>query len=291
MPLHSVPQDKLRDQLRRRLEALESWLRRLIHEELTQHLGSDYLGACLPNGDFVLAKHLRSGIANRFKRCSGRYARPIDAADFKDMVDILTHVYLYDACFQPALKDRFEWGRMHTRTILERLTATRNALAHGNPISIHQAEQVLAYSSDFVETLRSHYVRNGMANDYNVPTIISVSDSLGFNAVRPVGISFWQIDRKPTGGDQLRPGERISFTVEVDPAFPPDSYRIKWSNNGGMSGDRSRSEPIYVVDLLATHVSDGGFRVICKIITHAEWHRHSDYDDHVSLQYRVLPPL
>jgi hypothetical protein len=60
-----------------------------------------------------------------------------------------------------------------------RLLDPRNRLYHSNPISLHEAEQVVCYSNDIIESLKQHYGAIGMQSEYNVPTNLKFSDSFG----------------------------------------------------------------------------------------------------------------
>jgi hypothetical protein len=60
MPLSKLPERDLRDACRMRLEMLELWLRRLIHEQFERIYSNDILNAKNAAGDFVLKKELRN---------------------------------------------------------------------------------------------------------------------------------------------------------------------------------------------------------------------------------------
>jgi hypothetical protein len=65
MPLSKLTEGDLRDACRARLEMLELWLRRLIHEQFEQIYSNDILNAKNAAGDFVVRKQIRETIATR----------------------------------------------------------------------------------------------------------------------------------------------------------------------------------------------------------------------------------
>ena len=74
MPLHKLSEDELRSHCKRTVEALEFWLRRLIHVCLSETYGSEYVHATKSNG---VDRVIRSEIAKRLTEA----ANPDHASD------------------------------------------------------------------------------------------------------------------------------------------------------------------------------------------------------------------
>ena len=177
---------------------------------------------------------------------------------------------------------------------LERLIEPRNALAHSNPLSIRQAEQVICYSHDVIDAIKLYVEAINMAEDYNAPTIIKVNDSRGLvfhdSEIRKnrTGLGFVRLTEDRSAW--LRVGDTLSLEVEVDPSFSPDDYRIEWSYENKEARDRGDTPPNrLVLEIRERHVNSR-FDIYCKVISNKSWHRHGSLDDMVAISYRVLPP-
>jgi hypothetical protein len=144
MPLSRLTEGELRQACRERLEMLERWLRRLIHEQFEQIYSNDILNAKNAANDFVVKKRIRENVEKRLSDRPGRYGRPIDAALLDDLITILCKPDTYKACFASALNAAFPQGAEEARAFLDRLLTPRNHLSHANPISVRQAEQVMS---------------------------------------------------------------------------------------------------------------------------------------------------
>jgi hypothetical protein len=121
MPLSKLTETDLRDGCRARLEMLELWLRRLIHEEFQKAYSADILNAKTPAGDFVLKKEIRENIAKKMTDQPERYKRPVDAALLDNLITIICKPDTYKRCFATALKDSFPQGAEEARNFLDRL--------------------------------------------------------------------------------------------------------------------------------------------------------------------------
>ena len=88
-----------------------------------------------------------------------RFSRIIDAAILDDCINIICNPNLFRRHFREAFKTAFPVGdsRDETRIFLKRLIKPRNLLYHANPISVRQAEQVICYSHDIIESLKKYY--------------------------------------------------------------------------------------------------------------------------------------
>jgi hypothetical protein len=220
-----------------------------------------------------------------------RFPRAIDAAFLEDQIAIICNPDHYNAYFKDALSDVFPKGREHARTTLLRLVEPRNSLSHANAISVHDAYRVLCYSMDVVQALKAHYVRTGMAQQYNVPTVVRVSDSLGHV------VHMSEANRHPSGsavidfsndeGAYLNCGHTISIEVDIDPTFEASAYEISWAvaNIGGVN----QSGRKFVLQLDERYVSTR-LCIVGSVTSNKAWHKIGNRDDQIDIAYRVLPP-
>lgn len=291
MPVHSVSESQLRDSCRRALEGLELWLRRLIDCQLTVSYGPDYVNAQRQDGSRVIKKDLAEILAKRRSGNPTRFIRPVDAAFLPEQIQIVCNPRLYREHFRIALGGAFPGGNECLRILLNRLVESRNALAHANVISAHDAYRILCYSADVIEGLKAYYVEVNMASLYNVPTVVRIIDSLG----HVVHLS--QSNRNPDGpaivdfsrneGSYLHCGDTLSIEVEVDPAFGPDEYQVEWSI-ANVGGPRTSGSRFHLV--LTEHYVSTRFCAVCRVKSNRSWHKLGSYDDQVDIAYKVLPP-
>jgi hypothetical protein len=291
--LHLLSDDERRALCRRELEALEHWLRRLIHESLSAAHGPDYLEAVDQGRRCVFNGEVRKSIVRRQREEPQRYQRPVDAALLDDLVTVICNPFNWKQYFGAALSKAFPLGNDEARSFLKRLVPIRNKLSHANPISVHEAARVICYTLDVIQALKDYYMKQNLEKDYNVPTIIRVTDSLGnvCNVSSERGDKEGgfpcRFNRTPSG--YLRPGDRLSIEVEVDPSFERSSYRIQWIWNS-MKPEEDKDCRRIVIDFENRHVKQE-FAVWCRVISSEEWHKLGGYDDEVGAIYRVLPPL
>ena len=291
MPLYSMPENEMRNHCKRAIEGLEFWLRRLIDNRLSDAYGPNYVDATRADGSRIIRSELSRKLVERLKAEPQRFSRDIDAALLDEQIDIICNPVLYKDHFRVALESLFPQGNEVARTTLQRLIAPRNALYHSNPLSVHAAYRVLCYSMDVVEALKDYYARISMAEQYNVPTVIKVSDSLGRvehlsgSNRHPNGPAM--IDYSNDASAYLRCGDTISIEVEVDPAFDAEDYDIEWliSNIGGPK----TVGPKFSLVLIDRYVSTR-FCVVCRVTSKKAWHKLGTFDDQIDIAYRVLPP-
>jgi len=288
MPLHRLTEDELRSYCKRTVEALELWLRRLIHVTLSESYGSDYLHATKSNG---VDRVIRTEIANRLTKAVGReparYSRPIDAALLDDEIDILCNPELYSAHFAQCLGTTYA-SNQELRAVLNRLVTPRNSLYHANPISHHDAYRILCYSQDIIGAIQAYFVSRNMGSQFNAPSIVRISDSRGqsrhFTVDDRMGPAMMDLSQDPTA--ILYVGDTISVEVEVDAAYDPSRYGIRWmlSNIGGETGMGSK----FTLQLTDRHVSTR-LCIVCQLNSTEPWHRFGTHDDQGEIAYRVLP--
>lgn len=288
MPLHKLSEDELRSHCKRTVEALELWLRRLIHANLSESYGSDYFHATKSNGiDRVIRTEIAKRLTEAVVREPARYSRPIDAALLDDEIDIVCNPELYKAHFAQALGTTYA-SSQELRTVLSRLITPRNSLYHANPISHHDAYRILCYAHDIIGGIQEYFVRRNMGNQFNAPSIIRISDSRGHSRHYTVddrmGPAMMDFSQDPTA--ILYSGDTISIEVEVDAAFDPSRYSICWmlANIGGETGVGSK----FTLELTDHHVSTR-LCIVCRLSSKEPWHRFGTHDDQGEIAYRVLP--
>lgn len=291
-PFHSLSESELRDVCKSTLEALEHWLRRLIHEQFQGQYGTDYIHAKNSKGDFLIKGEIRKYIDNRCAAEPRRYARPIDAALLAHAIAIICKRE-NEALFRPALRFAFPSGMETARIFLGRLIEPRNLLSHANSISVRQAEQVICYSHDVIESLKQYYVEAGNYMEYNVPFILKFSDSFGNTCFVN------QLPHHPANGNVyvnltrntnslLHPGETLSIEIEMDPTFPRDEYELIWGVHTGhrdlLQNDTRLTLQIEESDICVE------FQITCMVRSNKSWHKYlSGADEILVLSYKVIP--
>jgi hypothetical protein len=288
----SLTDSEIRGLCKDRLEALEHWLRRLIDDTLTPTFG-DFFEHQDQQGNRLIRKGLSEQIDERRNREPQRYPRKIDAILLEDAVGIVCNPQLYSSHFRKPLLGAFPDGIQEARTFLNRLLSPRNHLAHANPISSRQAEQIICYSNDVIDSLKAFYVEQGLQSEYNAPQFLRVVDSFGRVFTRG------QMQAAPGGGAivgpasdprfTLRPGDTLTIEVDVDPSFSAESYSLTW-NAGHTQSTENTGLKKAVIHIGLKHVSET-FIVRCTLMSNQEWHRHGTHDDTIAIFYKVLPPV
>ncbi len=292
--IEHFPEQELRSYCRARLEALELWLRRLIHQTLADAYGEHYFDHADQHGNRLIKTAIVRDVDQRMRRSAGRYPRRVDALQLDEAIDILCKPGLYDRHFRHALQTAFPEGHEEARTFLYRLLEPRNHLAHANGISIHQAKRVICYTEDVIDSLKRSYRDQGMQEEYDAPLILRFSDSFGNEMhreqMRPVhdgGIgAFFHEDPETF----LRPGEILKLEIEVDPNYDRGSYTIQWACMKGLAGIEDTA-PQLVIPIDWHHVGRQ-LSIHCHVTANRAWHRmQSGADDFLAVSYRVQPPI
>ncbi|MEJ1471814.1 MAG: hypothetical protein RPU59_12215 [Candidatus Sedimenticola sp. (ex Thyasira tokunagai)] len=276
-----------------KLESLEHWLRRLIDEKLTKAYG-DFFGYQDSNGNRIIRRKITESIEDRLNKEPERYSRKVDAILLDDAIDIICNPNLYNNHFREALVEAFPDGQSVARTVMKRLSDPRNRLAHANPISLRQYEQVVCYTGDIIESIKKHYSSRSMEEEYNVPLILKVIDSFGnafhrnqFQNVHDGGIM------KNLSEDSryyLRPGDTLTLEVEVDPSFSEEEYEISWASPKGF-GNAVPNGKKAVIEITDSQVAKM-YGIQCRVTSNKSWHRmHLGADDFLIYALRVLPPI
>ena len=294
-------EDDLRSICRKEIETLEHWTRRLIHETLTTQYGEDYFS--YKNNDEPLIKGEISSRVNKMREDNpGRFPRPIDAFFLGDIIYVLCKKTLYDSYFKVALSEAFPHSTEEARFFLEKIEAIRNKLSHANSISVREAEQVICYCHDVIESLKSYYRQIGKEKEYNVPMFIRANDSLG-NVFLPQKegypleryVDFSEPITAGEYGIKLRAGEIYGISIVVDPAFDSSSYSLEWSVISGLMGENYKRQwkDVTQIDFPVVNKTVGSsFEITCRLTTTKDWHKHNWYDDCFQVKvYTVLPPI
>ncbi len=285
MPLHKISSEELRLACRQKLETCEIWLRRLIHETFSSSFGSSYFDSGVFNGNNLFRSGFRDHARHRMREQPARYSREIDTLLLDHLVATLCKQDLYSAYFQPALRHAFPDGNAEARTFLDRLVYIRNALSHANPVSIHEAERALCYCDDVIWSLKEFYREQNMAEEYNAPRFIRFIDSLG-HAEYPQNTRS-QYDY--SNDSSLRPGDNIRLEIEVDSSFHPEEYTVEWVV-ANISNGESGLGTSFVLTIQPRHVGQT-FTIRALLKSRQGWHRHQNFDDYLTISYKVLPPI
>ncbi len=289
MPLHTLTEPELRNYCKEYIESLELWLRRIINEILIKSYGQDYYNYS-EDGVNLINKKIKDEIQFRIKDEPERYARPIDACLPESEIKIITNPNLYAKHFREIFKYNSPEGRDELLTFISRLIQPRNKLYHANPISIRESERVICYTNDIIDCIKIYYQENNMNNEFNVPLILKYSDSLGNVLYRnqfteKTIVGYEGISFAENKSYYLRPGDRISIEVEVDPTFSKDEYTIRWTPMA--EGNEHNTRFIYEITMKDVGQS---FTIACHIKSNKEWHRLFEDDDVLVVRFKVLPP-
>ena len=296
--------NSIREFSKRQMESFEHWAKRLIHDTFKTCYGENYLDAMVSEDRPLVKNEIKKRILDRMAKEPNRYSRPIDALTLEDIKYLLTRDDLYNVHFNEAFSS-FYSGVSELRSTLERLIPIRNKLYHDNAISTREAEQVLCYTNDFIETCQSYYQRQGKERAYNVPVILSLSDSQGNRSFRRNTQYLWEVRNydkneviyRTMYPDEIstkhRSGECYTVELEVDSSFPTDMYRIEWSVEAGfrtiLTGCGSTIEFVFTDPMVSLTP-----KIEVKLITNRSWHRFAsqDCDDLVRIHLNeVLPPI
>lgn len=277
--------DDTRAACKEKIEALEFWLRRLIDLRFKALYGPDYFNAVDATGAPLFSSKVRSHAHDMLNAHPGRYQRPVDTLLLEEEARTICK-------FFSEFREAFV-GTAHNREaaqrLFERIVVVRNPLYHANPITLRQAEQAFCYSNDILKSLQDFYRKQAMAYLYDAPLIIRMSDSLGNVRHRAAGTEIQDFNHGYMSDEAsyLRVGDLLTVEVEVDPAYPPESYDIHWRstllelNEYGMG-------PSFQVKLTERQVA-AHFDIQCSIISKKTWHRKGNKDDFMLVSYRVLP--
>lgn len=278
------------------INLLELWLRNLIDKKLSEAHGQDYFNANKSNNQSVIKSSLRKEIEKRIQGQGERYPRKVDALLLDEEIEIVCHPDLYKHHFKGALDHAFPNGNDVARTYLNQLKPIRNKLFHSNSISQREYEKVICYSHDVIDSIKEHYREINMDKEFNIPSILSIEDSLG-NVIHEN--QFIKIRRsRPICTDNqfnkntLHVGDTLEIKVHIDEAFPKDTYKVKWlyMDEGSVFNINEQLGGEFILKLEEKHIREQ-FKIECIVQSNKAWHRFTKHDDMVVLNYKVLPVL
>lgn len=282
--LYSFTPDEIRSYCRTNIESLEIWARRLIHQKMIQKYGEKYYEGKDDKNNNIVKKEIREHASYLISRNPNRFPRWVDALFIDDLVYLLCHPALYHELFKKALDYMYPQRRDEVNEFLQRIVPVRNALSHSNPISIRQAEQMVCYCKDFIDSIKLFYKNEGEEQVWNVPTIIRAVDSEGKEYICKNNDStesfstnlFFQV------------GDDYKLSIEIDSSFEKGSYSIRW-----FESNKERVDIIDKSDYMrrfAVKDVNQSFMIQCRIISSKEWHKFGTCDCYKIWFLSVLPP-
>ena len=241
----------------------------------------------------ILNRAIREKVQERINKSPpGRFPRWIDATLIEHQIEILTNTKLYDehfkAFFALLFPANFSQGREYVKFILGKCAVVRNTIYHTNPVSVRQVEQTICYTNDVIDSIKLNYSTLKMHESYNVPTIVGFDDSRGLRVLdgQIANDTMGKWIRLPDTYN-LRPGDKMKFTVEVDSSFREDEYTIQWRLG---AFDLVGEGASIVIEFRDEHVSESiGLNIEVK--SNKSWHKYRDHDDSLRVSFRILPPI
>lgn len=289
--LQSLSNEELRQICRTNIEALEKWARLFIHYVLKASLGDDYFHKKNPDGNYMLKKSIVENADNRMSAEPGRFPTPLDTLFLDDIIYILCHNDLYRNYFSPHLKTFYPEGVNELRTFLSRLVPVRNKLSHTNPFSNRDAERAICYSNDFIDAVKAYFLNNRMEKEFNIPTVLKVTDSLGNeylpeNKAEAKADVIKIIDPATKQSMVFFSGDKFSVTLEMDPSYPSTDYTINWNKKEGVEilEDGKKINVTIGNELIGEDIL-----IACSVISNKPWHRFNNYDHKIILRFKALP--
>lgn len=270
------------------IENLEKWARLIIDKEMKAQYGDNYFYV-RENDIPIIKKEIIEKAQNMINKNSNRFPRIIDTLFLDEIIYFLCKESLYRKCFKKCLDIIYPDGRMEAKTFLTRIIPIRNKLSHSNPISIREAERVICYSNDFVEGVKEYMKQEGKQNEYNVPNIIKINDSLGHEYFLNKNVSFEMIEIKDDNNlHEFEIGDKYSVWLTLDPSFEREKYIFKWSAENGA---RLPVNNLDRIDLVLNENLVGERQAIyCTLRSNNIWHRYRGYDQQFAIVFNVLPP-
>ena len=295
-PLLSLDEIELRDLCRHHIDSFEQWSRRIIDEKFKNEYGDKYIDVEVQLGQPLIKADIKKMVEARMQEDVRRFPRWIDAIVMENIEYFFCRADLYTKYYKEIFEPFFS-SREEIRFVLKRLIGIRNKLAHGNTISIHEAEQSLCYTNDFIDCFKKYYENEGKSREYNVPVFIRIKDSLGNDAIREYMEYYgWEVHshHKSRYGEPavlLRSGDSYKVWIEVDGSFDENTYDVMWQF---MCGERNESGKGNCVEVSFTDKDVSySFEIKFWLKTHNTWHRGArfDNDDIVKIDYEEILPL
>lgn len=292
-PLMKLTETELRDLCRHHIDTFENWSRRIIDETFKTCYSPDYFNFMISENQPLIKSEIKRRIEQRIKENPGRFPRKIDAILLEDIEYFLCRDDLYSNQFKSVLEP-FYSGVLEVRKVFNRLIPIRNKLSHGNTISIHEAEQCICYTGDFIDVYKQYYLTIGKERDYNVPVFLRIKDSLGNDIVREDSSSLWELYFYGTSAPkiQLRSGDSYKLWVEVDSSFDNSFYEIRWTVKQDYSTIIKKGTGNVIDFTLNNKNVSYAPEIYISLTTKRDWHRFHNVDDIIKLNYgEILPPV
>lgn len=284
--------DLIRSECKKTIENLEIWLRSLIDNELSEIYGDNYLDYVDENDCRLIKSSIVKGASERKAADPVRYTRTIDAMLLDDEIKIICNPNLFKKHFNKALQAAYPDGNDVARSFFNQLTPIRNKLYHSNPISIREAEKVICYSNDIIDSIKHYYKIKNMDKRYNAPTIIKVTDSLGnifySSQIQRNNTGRGFCDTKLNDKNILYVGDKISIEVDVDSSFDKNDYTIDWVFDKKSDSIIEEDFNKITINIENQHVRTD-FSIFCLVTSKEDWHRCGDVDDSVCIIYEIIP--
>ena len=290
-----------RDLCKNRIDAMEKWSRRLIDEKFKETYGDEYFETEITGGQPLVKASIKRQVESRMNVNPGRFARKVDALVIEDLEYFFCRDDLYKSFFKEVFEPFFS-GQQEVRTVLKRISGIRNKIAHGNHLSQHELEQGVCYPNDFIAVFISYYKKIGKEKVYNVPTFLSVRDSLGRIMNREDSSYTWEISDRVFSYNflsdltqtHLRSGDTYRIILEVDASFPEEFYEIKWYVTYSLCEVIAKGKGNVVEFKVDDKCVSYTPCIYADLVTKRSWHRfaHIGCDDHVEIRLsEVFPPI
>lgn len=281
-----MPTTQIRDVCWKDIENMEHWARRLIHEMLSVQYGEDYFNYTDEKGNRLIKSEIVKALQKRVDSDSNRFPRLVDALFLENIIDILCNETLFTKHFKIALEYAYPCGKEDVKHHLTVIKDVRNRYTHSNTMPIRDAERAICYCHDFVDSLSKYYQNIGKNRDYNVPTFLKVTDSMGMT-------HFFSSDKYLYGhGIRLRSGDVYRVEVEIDPTFKPSDYKIEWKYEWQIMKFKQVKNKTSIDIPITNEMVGRLLKIECRVISSRDWHKYGWYDD--SFDYTIstiLPPI
>lgn len=250
----------------------ENTLRELISSTLAAADGPDWIDSCGLSGDRL--KRINDRLAEERRRRQGTV---IDDRwlYYSDLTDLKTIIDKRWEAFKPCLADK-----QTTDVYLDRLVDLRTAQMHGRdllPFERHLADGI---SGEFRNRVTLYRSGVGASREF-FPRIEYVRDSFGNTA-----LGYGSQDTRVETGLTLHPGDVVTFECH---AWDPEAIDYAWQVvPDGDPGDIHFSGNTYVWTVAMRDIAENqGLTFFLR--SSRAYHRHSTWDDTITLIYRVLP--
>lgn len=287
---HHFTEDEIRAICRTHLESFEKWARLIAHKILSERLGDGYFFLTNPDGSNLVKKAIVDKAKEMLGREPQRFSGPMDTLFLEEIIYIFCKSEFYKDYFSTFLSKMYPAGPEELRTFLSRLIPIRNKLSHSNSFSIRDAEQCVCYCNDFIDCVKDYFVMTNQQKEFNVPTIIKVTDSLGNVYILKEGRAGENLDIVDPVTKQRKVfflSDTFSLELTIDPSFEDSSYSLQWTPRSGLQVVNSGRK----INVLITNELIGEEVVIwCRLVTTNEWHRYLNYDQQLMVHFKALVP-